>query len=108
MDAQGGNPTLKNEHLAKLIEFKEIYELCDIGRVRNTNSKWFTYIKKTFFKFHPIYTQLYISFEDSSKNFNSGKDNGSYLNRSLSCNLLLFKRKNHNYKIRDFRNSIVP
>ena len=46
LDAQGGNPTLKNEHLAKLIEFKEIYELCDIGRVRNTNSKWFTYIKK--------------------------------------------------------------
>ena len=30
LEAQGGNPTLKKESLAKLIEFKETYDLCDI------------------------------------------------------------------------------
>ena len=34
LDAAGGNPTLKNKSLAKLIEFKEAYDLCDIWRVR--------------------------------------------------------------------------
>ena len=37
LEAQGGNPTLKKKSLAKLIEFKETYDLCDIWRVRNTN-----------------------------------------------------------------------
>ena len=37
LEAQGGNPTLKKKPLAKLIEFKETYDLCDIWRVRNTN-----------------------------------------------------------------------
>ena len=30
LDAQGGNRTLKAKSLAKLAEFKETYELCDI------------------------------------------------------------------------------
>ena len=42
LEAQGGNPILKKKSLAKLIEFKETYDLCDIWRVRNTKSKRFT------------------------------------------------------------------
>ena len=43
---QGGNPTIKKKSLAKLIEFKEIYELCDIWGVRNANSKRSTFTHK--------------------------------------------------------------
>ena len=46
LEAQGGNPTLKKKSLAKLIEFKETYDLCDIWRVRNTKSKRFTFTQK--------------------------------------------------------------
>ena len=52
LDAQGGNPTIKKKSLAKLIELKENYDLCDIWRVRNTKSKRFTFTQKTFFRFH--------------------------------------------------------
>ena len=45
LNVQGGNPALKNRSLAKLIEFKETYHLCDMWRVRNTKSKWFTFTK---------------------------------------------------------------
>ena len=41
LDAQGANPTIKTNSLAKLIEIKESYNLCDIWRVRNTKSKRF-------------------------------------------------------------------
>ena len=43
LDTAGGNPTLKRKSLAKLIEFKESYDLCNIWRVRNTKVKQFTY-----------------------------------------------------------------
>ena len=46
LEAQGGNPTIKKKSLAKLIELKETYGLCDIWRVRNTKSKHFTFTKK--------------------------------------------------------------
>ena len=46
MEAQGGNPTLKKKSLAKLIEFKETYDLCNIWRVRNTKSKRFAFTQK--------------------------------------------------------------
>ena len=45
-DVQSGNPNLKRKSLAKLIDFKETYELCDIWRVRNTNSKRFAFTQK--------------------------------------------------------------
>ena len=46
LDAQGGNPTIKKKSLAKLIEVKESYDLCDIWRVRNTKSRRFTFTQK--------------------------------------------------------------
>ena len=44
--AQGGNSTLKKKFLAKLIEFKMTYDLCDTWRVTNTKSKRFTFTQK--------------------------------------------------------------
>ena len=41
LDAQDGNPTMKKKSLAKLIELKESYDLCDIWRVRNMKSRPF-------------------------------------------------------------------
>ena len=46
LEVKGGNPTLKKKSLAKIIELKEIYDLRDIWRVRNTKSKGFTFPKK--------------------------------------------------------------
>ena len=48
LDAQSGNPIIKKKSLAKLIELKENYDLCDIWRVRNTKSKRFTFTQKHF------------------------------------------------------------
>ena len=46
LDAQGGNPTIKKKSLAKFMELKESYELCDIWRVRNTKSRRLTFTLK--------------------------------------------------------------
>ena len=46
LNAQGGNRTIKKKSLAKLIELKENYDLCDIWRVRNTKSKRFTFAQE--------------------------------------------------------------
>ena len=46
LEAQGGNPTLKKKSLAKLIEFKETFDICDIWRVRNMKSKRFIFTPK--------------------------------------------------------------
>ena len=46
LDAQGANPTIKKKSLAKRIELKENYDLCDIWRVRNMKSKRFTFGQK--------------------------------------------------------------
>ena len=46
LDTAGGNPTLKRKSLAKFIELKEAYDLCDIWRVRNTKVKQFTFTQQ--------------------------------------------------------------
>ena len=46
LDAQGGNSTIKKMSLAKLIELKENYDLCDMWRIRNTKSKRLTFTQK--------------------------------------------------------------
>ena len=46
LEAQGRNPTLRKKSLAKLTEFKNTFDLCDIWRVRNTESKRFAFTKK--------------------------------------------------------------
>ena len=46
LDAQVRNPTMKKKSLAKLIELKESYDLCDIWRVRNMKSRQFTFTQQ--------------------------------------------------------------
>lgn len=50
--AQGGNPTLKKKCSAKLIDFKEFYELFDIWSMKQEIERVHLYIK-TFSRFHP-------------------------------------------------------
>ena len=39
----GGNPSFKQKSVAKLIEIKESFNLCDIRRIRNPKTKRFTF-----------------------------------------------------------------
>ena len=59
LDAQGGNPTIKKKSLAKFMELKESYELCDIWRVRNTKSRRLTFTLKHSSGF-PLIIQLLL------------------------------------------------
>ncbi len=43
LEATGGNPTTKTQSIAKFINIKEKYDLCDIWRVRNPNAKKYTF-----------------------------------------------------------------
>ena len=46
LEGEGGSLVLKKYSVSKLIEFKEIYNLCDIWRIRNANVKRFTFRQK--------------------------------------------------------------
>ena len=53
LDVQGGNSTIKKKSLAKFIELKESYELCDIWWIKNTKTKRFTFAEKHCLGFIP-------------------------------------------------------
>ena len=42
LEAYGGNRVLKKKSLAKLIQIKKNFALCDICRIRNINTKRYT------------------------------------------------------------------
>ena len=92
MEAQGGNPTLEKISLAKLIEFKETYDLCDIWRVRNLKSERFTFTQK-----HPsgfIERRLdYILISNTLQEFVNMTD---ILTPISTDTLFSFERKNNN------------
>ena len=94
LEAQGGNPTLKKKSLAKLNEFKETYDLCDIWRVRNTKSKRFTFTQKHYSGF--IQHRLdYILILNTLQEFVIMTDILTPI-----FTLLSFKRKNYNQMYR--------
>ena len=43
LESLGGNPCLKMKSIAKLIQIKEKFDLCDIWRMRNPKIKRFTF-----------------------------------------------------------------
>ena len=43
LEAKGGKPSLKQKSVAKLLELKEEYNLCDIWRIRNRKKKSYTF-----------------------------------------------------------------
>ena len=46
LDLYGGKPTLKKKSIAKFIELKEKFDLCDIWRIRNPKTKRYTFRQK--------------------------------------------------------------
>ena len=46
LDSYGGKPTLKEKSIAKFIELKEKFDLCDIWRTRNPKTKRHTFLQK--------------------------------------------------------------
>ena len=46
LDSYKGKPTLKNKSIAKFIELKEKSDLCDIWRIRNPETKRYTFRQK--------------------------------------------------------------
>ena len=46
LDSYGGKPTLKKKSIAKFIELKEKFDLCDIWRIRNPKTKRYTFRQK--------------------------------------------------------------
>ena len=43
LETKGGKPSLKHKSAAKLLQFKEEYNLCDICRIRNPTKKLYTF-----------------------------------------------------------------
>ena len=43
LETKGGKPSLKQKSVAKLLELKEEYDLCDIWRIRNPKKKLYTF-----------------------------------------------------------------
>ena len=48
LDSYGSKPTLKKKSIAKFIELKEKFDLCDIWRITNPKAKGFTFRHKRF------------------------------------------------------------
>ena len=46
LDSYGNEPTLKKKSIAKFIELKEKFDLCDIWNIRNPKTKKYTFRKK--------------------------------------------------------------
>ena len=45
LKAMGGKPILKEKSVARMVELKEEYDLCDIWRIRNLLEKSFTFLQ---------------------------------------------------------------
>ena len=43
LEPKGGKPSLKQKSVAKILELKEEYDLCDIWRIRNPTKKLYTF-----------------------------------------------------------------
>ena len=48
LEAKGGKPTLKKRSISKLININKSYDLCDIWRLRNPNTKRYTFRQNHF------------------------------------------------------------
>ena len=57
LEAKGGKQLLKKKSTAKLVEIKEVPDICDIWRIRNPNNRNFTFRENhsTGFKEHRLY-----------------------------------------------------
>ena len=104
LDAQDGNPTMKKKSLAKLIELKESYDLCDIWRVRNMKSRPFIQRRLDYIFISNTLKELVttreiltpISTDHSSGMFSLSKENGCLrVKRFWKFNSSLTKDQNY-------------
>ena len=93
LDAAGGNPTLKRKSLAKFIELKEAYDLCDIWRVRNTKVKQFTFTQQHSSGFIQRRLDYFFYLKWSSRICIHYRYSDPYFNRSFPSVLLSFTGK---------------
>ena len=101
-NAEGGNPTIKKKSLAKLIEHKKNYGLCDIWRLRNKNLNGLLLHKNILQVLFNVDLTTY-SFQILFKICNHDKDTDSYFNRSFSCNVPFFRRKRLSQRYRNLK-----
>ena len=107
LDAAGGNPTLKRKSLAKLIELKEAYDLCDIWRIRNTTVKQFTFTQQHSSGFIQCrFDYLFIS--NGLHNFASTTDILTPILTDHSLVLFSLSKKKIILEVKAFGNSIAP
>ena len=90
-DAKGGKPAIKKKSLAKLIQLKESYDLCDIWRIRNPATSTLTFRQKQSTGF--IHRRLdYIFISNTLQEF----VNDTFLSTDhLPVHLSLFKEHKH-------------
>ena len=107
LDAAGGNPTLKRKSLAKLIELKEAYDLCDIWRIRNTKVKQFTFTQQHSSGFIQCrFDYFFIS--NGLHNFASTTDILTPILTDHSLVLFSLSKKKIILEVKAFGNSIAP
>ena len=92
LDAASGNPTLKKS-LAKFIELKEAYGLCNIWRVRNTKVKQLAFTQQHSSGFIQHTLDYFFYLEWYSRNCIHYRYSDSYFNRSFPSVLLSFTGK---------------
>ena len=104
LDAASGNPTLKIKSLAKLIELKEAYDLCDI---RNTKVKQFTFTQQRSSGF--IQSRLdYFFISDGLQEFASTADVLTSILKDHSPVLFSLSKKKGNIRGKGFRKFNIP
>ena len=73
LESYGGKPTLKKKSIAKFIELKEKFDLCDIWRITNRKAKRCTFRHKRvsgLIQRHLKYFYIFNSLQVSVKNIN--------------------------------------
>ena len=106
LDSQSGNPTLKKS-LAKRIELKESYDLCDMWRVRNTKSKWFPFTLKHSSGF--IQRGLdYMFISNTLQEFLTMAEILTPISKIILLYTSLFQKKKAVSQLRDSGNLIAP
>ena len=108
LDAAGGNPTLKRKSLAKLIELKEPYDLCDIWRVRNTKVKQFTFTQQHSSGFIQRRLDYFFLSRMVFKNLHPLQIFWLLFQQIIHHCSSLFHRKKIILEVKAFRNSIAP
>ena len=107
LEAQGGNPTMKKNSLAELMELKGSYDLCGIWRVRNTKSKRFTFAQKKSSGF--IQRRLdYMFISNTPQEFVIMTEIMTAIYQTILLYSSIFQKKSPVSKVKDFGNAIAP